>query len=649
MVFCGIYYVLGSSKLNQLKKELLDTAKLISGEKSRLAVNKDVQTVELQISKSGSRRMEESDYYKRKRDPNLWNKERQGDIKLVDLFKQAKKLAKIQAKMETRNAAAEKKYEITHGNWVGISGQAGIGKTTLTKQLLEKVLNKEMLDIDYLFYVSLKKVDYKEKMSVLQFLLTNLDSPWKHDRASDEEILKRLEESEKVMIIFDGLDEATIELGKHCPDANIHAEKTPEILLKNILNGNILRKAKKLITSRPRQMLELHEQYRPHCMVDVLGINLEAQRQISNDICEGDSEKVLEELFNHPELLAQCYVPIMCIFTVYWLHQKQLHPDETITFPSVTNIILNMLETFAAHGIAKCKEFELRKLSKLAWEGLRCKKYEFSENDRKKLELKKESLNTLLTTGTKAKTQLCLLNIQKITYFSHLILQEFFSAAYLMLFLSLSEFKNMLSHNNKQFGNLDIVKNFIFGLCNTITYEHLIALESNLCPDSSDFNNKKSFLEQFVCESAGDSLSDDFSKHLEICTMLYEMHDPELTKKVVERFTKTWKISHNIFPHDVGNLFYVLQERQKLLKLEINNPAFVGDSLERFMSKMAGMPECIKVSTGELKLKISSILIIVNSKFLYESIVKVDISWQKPQSQLHRLKNAFRAMQVFHI
>ena len=374
MKFCSIYYVLDSSKLDQLKEELLETAKLISGEKSHLAVSKDVQTVELQISKSGSKKIEESDYYKRKRDPNLWNKERQEDIKLVDLFKQTEELAKDQARQKTLNAAAEKKYIITHGNLVGISGQAGIGKTTLTKQLVEKVLNKEMLDIDFLFYISLKKVDYEEKMSVLQFLLTNLDSCWEHDSVSDKEILKQLEENEKVMIIFDGLDEATIELEKQCPNANIYVERTPEILLKNILNGNILRKAKKLITSRPRQMLELQEQYRPHCIVDVLGINLEAQRQISNDICGDDSEKILEELFNHPELLALCYVPIMCIFTVYWLHQKQLHPDETITFPSVTNIILNMLETFAKHGIAKCKEFELEKLSKLAWEGLRRKK-----------------------------------------------------------------------------------------------------------------------------------------------------------------------------------------------------------------------------------------------------------------------------------
>ena len=85
-----------------------------------------------------------------------------------------------------------------------------------------------------------------------------------------------------------------------------------------------------------------------------------------------------------------------------------------------------------------------------------------------------------MTTGEKAKTQLRLLNVDKNRYFSNLILQEFFSATYLILFLSFGEFMNVLSDNDKKFGNLDVVKNFMFGLCSTTTYEHLIALQLNL-------------------------------------------------------------------------------------------------------------------------------------------------------------------------
>ena len=587
-----MYYVLDSSKLRKLRKELMHTAKLISGEKSFLGINKNIQTVELQLSKSGSTRIEESDYFKRKRDPKLWNQARQGDIQLEDLFKQAEELAREQAENETSNDEAKQKYISIHGNCVGVSGQAGIGKTTLTKQLAEKVLNKAMLDIDYLFYVSLKNVNYEEKMSVLQLLLTNLDSSWENDPSSDKEILKLLEESEKVMIIFDGLDEATIELKTQCPNKLYNKTSKPEMLLKHILNGNILRKAKKLITSRPRQMWELRKEYRPHCIVDVLGINPQAQREICENICGDDSEKVLVELWNHPELVAQCYVPIICIFTIYWLYQKQHHPDKTVDFASVTNIILNVLETFATHDIARI-EFELEKLSKLAWGGLRCKKYEFTEIDMKKSELKKENLNTVLITNLR----IYILHVEKITYFSHLILQEFFSAICLILYVPFSNFKNVLSASDEQFGNLDVVKNFIFGLCNTTTYQRLINLPSTSFPENLDFDQKKLFLEQFVCKISKGLSSNDFLKYLEICSWLYEIQDRELARKVVEHFSGLLKIhSSNIFPHDVGSLFYVLQERKRLLELEINDPTFVGDSRKRFLKKICGMTKSIKVS-----------------------------------------------------
>ena len=571
-----------------------------------MAINKEVQTVELQISKSGSKRNEEADYYKRKRDPELWNQTRQGDIKLEDLFEQAEKLAKEQAKVETQNDAAEKKYIDTHGNWVAVSGQAGIGKTTLTKQLVEKVLNQELFNIDYLFYVSLKKVNYDKEMTVLQFLLTNLDSTWEHDTASDKEILKRLEESEKVMIIFDGLDEATLELGKQCPNARLYDVTKPEVLLKNILNGNILRKVKKLITSRPRQLLELRNEYRPHCIVDVLGITLEAQRQICKDICGDDSKKVLVELLNQPELVAQCYVPIICIFTIYWLHRKLHHPEQIVALASITNIILNVLETFATLEIAR-SEFELEKLSQLAWEGLRRKKYEFNEKEIKKSELKKENLNTVLITNT----QIRLMHFEKITYFSHLILQEFFSAVCLILFLPYTDFEDVLSVRDERFGNLDVVKNFVFGLCNELTYERLTNLPSTSFHENSDFDQKKLFLEQLVCKMAEDLSSDKFSKYLEICSMLYEMHDQELTKKVAELFPNRISIlsTDKIFPHDVNGLCYVLQERQKLLELEIKNKTFVGDSRERFLNKIANLPKCIKVSRAITSLELAELRI----------------------------------------
>ena len=222
------------------------------------------------------------------------------------------------------------------------------------------------------------------------------------------------------------------------------------------------------------------------------------------------------------------------------------------------------------NGISK-SEFELEKLSQLAWEGIRSKTYQFSEDKIEHSGLKKESLNTVLTTRTKANTRLCLLHVEKVTYFSHLILQEFFSAVWLILFLSFDDFKNVLSVNDERFGNLDVVKLFIFGLCNPNTHKHLIHLPSSLLPKNANFKEKKLFLEQFVCQMAENLSLRSFPKCLEICSLLYEMQDEEVTRNVVQRFPAQLKMSsvYNIFPHDVSILCNVLQKRQDLLELII--------------------------------------------------------------------------------
>ena len=574
------------------------TAKSISGKKSYLEINKSIQSVELQICCSVDKQMVELVYSKRKRDPKIWNQIYCGDVKLEDLFRQAKELATRDAENETDNIDAKNKYITTHGNCVGVSGQAGIGKTTLTKQLVKKVLDENMLDIDFLFYVSLNKVNYNDKMSVLQFLLTNLDSHWEHDRDSDNEILKQLDEMEKVMIIFDGLDEAKITLEEISPNTKLDEVTTPEALLKNFFLGNILPKAKKLITSRPRQMLELHEYCRPHFKVNVIGINLEAQKQICDDICGGESKKVYDELVNHPELLAQCYIPIICIFTAYYLYQRLVYPEQTASFPSVTNITLNVIQTFARHGILK-SELDLEKLSKLAWEKIRCKKYEFSEKEIINSGLKKGNLNALFSIKTKGSARLRILSGEKIIYFSHLILQEFFSAVWLILFQPLSHFEEEAT---TACALSDVVKTFLFGLCNETTYEHL----TNLLPssyDDSDFKTKKSFLEQSIFGMARDmsSISNSFSKCLEICSLLYEMNNLELTKKNAELFPDSLHFIGRVFPHDVDSLCNVLKERKKPLALNFDGINFIGDSCQRFFRKFSKMRGNVVVSIHKFK------------------------------------------------
>ena len=548
----------------------------------------------------------------------MWSKTRRGDIALEDIFKEANKVAKKNADLYTNNEDARTRYITVRGNCVAVSGQAGLGKTTFTKQLVEKVLKETLFEVEFLFYVSLRKVKFDKEINVLQFLLTNLHSSWEHDFALDKVILKELAERDKVMIIIDGLDEAVINFEDSCPTASINDATTPEIILKNLLDGHILPKAQKLITSRPRQLLELCENYRPDFIVDILGLNSDAQKQICQDICGSDCDKVYLYLNKHPELSAQCFVPIICIFTIYSLHQQLLNPNNSISFASVTNIILFVLENFARLRVLRSGTFELDKLSELAWNGLRHKKYEFSEEDLHQLKLRKDSLNTVLITGTNDSTKLRITHCGKITYFSHLILQDFFSASYLILFASFREFKETLSLKNDQ-TNLEVVKRFLFGLCNPDTYKRLLALHKSSDTNRaiSDIKQKQKSLKNYFLEVIKEPFlkkmfsklhlstipSINFSNYQTVCLWIYESQRKELTEEVAKFASKHLLISGNIFPHEVASLCHVFRARRQPLVLEFKKPKFFGDSCERFLKEISTMQNQITVSIRTLCIK----------------------------------------------
>ena len=277
----------------------------------------------------------------------------------------------------------------------------------------------------------------------------------------------------------------------------------------------------------------------------------------------------------------------------------------------MTNIILYVLENFARLRVSRSETLELEKLSKLAWEGLRQKKYEFSEDDLHRLNLKRESLDAVLTTGANSGTKLRITHCGKITYFSHLILQEFFSATYLILFAPLQEFKEALSLERDQ-TNLEVVKKFLFGLCNPETYKRLLALNksSDTGRNFTDLENRRRSLQELSSKVVqgpflkrmlsklylSSEYSIDFSRYLVVCLWIYESQQQELTENLAMVTSKHLSISGNIFPHEVSALCYVLRARVQPMILEFEQPKFVGDSCERLFKEISVMQTTITVS-----------------------------------------------------
>ena len=91
---------------------------------------------------------------------------------------------------------------------------------------------------------------------------------------------------------MDGLDEAKIDFTKNHHKVSVNDEDFAEIFIMNIFQGTILENAKKLVFSRPRQMLELLDGFRPRFRVNILGLDEKSQMQVCEDICGDNKDQV---------------------------------------------------------------------------------------------------------------------------------------------------------------------------------------------------------------------------------------------------------------------------------------------------------------------------------------------------------------------
>ena len=248
---------------------------------------------------------------------NLIKKPSMGDILPENFSTESRKMAENSSDYKKAlTKATKEKYLNKHGNVVGVMGQAGVGKSTLSMILLKRVLEENLYNADYIFYVKLRDFIDNKKMNLLHFLFNNITSVLMKEINSPENFLQHLFDSDSVVMILDGFDEIEItELSSYSEiEFNMHAEESLLYFTLGLLKGEILPKGKKIITSRPRQLLNLPPELKPIFLVSILGIDIQGQKEICGNICSSDyKEKVWNHVQNQPELISYCYVPVTAI------------------------------------------------------------------------------------------------------------------------------------------------------------------------------------------------------------------------------------------------------------------------------------------------------------------------------------------------
>ena len=157
---------------------------------------------------------------------------------------------------------------------------------------------------------------------------------------------------------MDGLDEVGIDVTRLDKESRIEfdidGENSPKSFILRLLSGEIFPKAKKIITSRPSQILDLPNNYKPKFIVKIFGIKQQDIKQICLDICDDDesASQVFSQIERQPDLLSYCLVPINCVLIVNCFNRFQKEESQKFSLNNTTDVFVLKFFVFLNFNIS---------------------------------------------------------------------------------------------------------------------------------------------------------------------------------------------------------------------------------------------------------------------------------------------------------
>ena len=573
--------------VKSLKHQLAMQAREICGERDRIRGDK-INIAPLQIS-TRPRDMEQLDrsghFHYRKDVVRAYSEEPSGVISHEQIFEKAKRKAEKDAE-GCSNEEAKAKHIFRYGNVALISGQAGIGKSTLSKVLVEKMLNPDvrLYQAEFVFFIRFRDLDYQRNSDLLEFL-TNF-APFISSISSEDrtKIIQHLELNNNVCIVMDGLDEANIDLKIKYTNINADSHSTAATFIHQLLSGRLLGKAKKLVTSRPRQLMHLPDDYSSNLYLNLQGLNGNGQWQICSDLCRDDQAKrdrILNLINSRPDLKSLCYVPITCIIIMMSFYstdsvKTNLDTLSAILFYALQNWFLRKLKG----------KFLIKKIAILAYKGFLENRFYFRERHLRNEDINFENTTAFLFNNIKFE----LLQGKAVTYFAHLMWQEFFVAVKLRLYSNTEEFQKLVPELESD--KFEMVSRFLFGLCNQQTLDELLdCVEDEELNADADRNECEEILMKFVIEKLErhrDAANNAtyYRSIVPVMGWLYEMNNDNFTKQAAGWLRDEIEIRDEILPGDIVSVNHILRCRDTGLALMLYSVRFVGDCSNYFFKEL---------------------------------------------------------------
>ncbi|XP_064820500.1 LOW QUALITY PROTEIN: NACHT, LRR and PYD domains-containing protein 3-like [Oncorhynchus masou masou] len=468
-------------------------------------------------------------------------------------------------------------------------GVAGIGKTvSVQKFILDWAEGKANQDVQFVFSFPFRELNLMkgEKHTLIE-LLNHFSMETKESRISNYD-------KYKVLFIFDGLDECRLPLdfqkNKIC--CEVTKSTSVDVLLTNLIKGNLLPSALLWITTRPAAANKIPSECVDQ-VTEVRGFNdPQKEEYFRKRFSDEDlASRIISHIKTSRSLHIMCHIPVFCWISATVLEDMLKHKREEM--PKTLTEMYTHLVVF--HTNQKNEKYlgkeetgpdwnkeSILSLGKLAFQQLLNHNLIFYEEDLNEAGIDVNEASLYSGLCTQLLKEECGLYQDKVYCFVHLSIQEFLAAVYVFLSFSNNN-ENLMaepqtSSNDcllkpevtvyksavdkalqSETGNLDLFLRFLLGLSLESNQKHLRGLLTKTGSSSQSHEETVKYIKEKISENPSPE------RCINLFHCLNELNDHSLVEEI-QRYLSSGSLSGaKLLPSQLSDLILVLLTSEKVI------------------------------------------------------------------------------------